>query len=494
MKAVLVGVFEKKDNDNKTLVLTSLAQKINEQTGGKLLEQLNVVGSLKHCKTRFFYNLHKDYPVIAVVGLGSTDAGFNELEDLNESKENVRAGIGSGVNALRDLNSNIDLVEIDACNDASSAAEGALLASYSFDDYKEDSLKVKQLPVKLAQSDAADLVEGFERGIILAESQNKCRHLMEQPANMLTPTRFGEIAKELCEPLGVKVIVHDKEWAEEKKMGSFLSVAKGSDQPPKFVELHFKNAGDERKPIVFVGKGVTFDSGGISLKPGSKMDEMRADMGGAANVLNTIAALARLKVKINIIGLIPLTENLPSGKATKPGDVVFAMNGKSIQVNNTDAEGRLILCDALCYANTFNPEFIVDIATLTGACIIALGGACSGVFSTKENYWQAIRKVSHETGDRVWRLPLYSAYKKKTTDSVLADLVNISKDPGWGAGTSIAAAFLREFVDPNVPWMHIDMASVMTNSGDYSYMTKGMSGRPLRTLVAFFEQIATKTV
>ena len=187
----------------------------------------------------------------------------------------MRAAIGSGINAIRDLDAKIDLVEIDACGDASSAAEGATLASYSFDEYKEEVLKVKQFPIKLAQTDA-ELVQQYERGVILATSQNKCRNLMEQPANMLTPTRFGEIAKELCEPLGVKVIVHDRKWAEEKKMGSFLSVAKGSDEPPRFVELHLKNAGDERKPIVFVGKGITFDSGGISLKPGSNMDAMRA--------------------------------------------------------------------------------------------------------------------------------------------------------------------------------------------------------------------------
>lgn len=231
---------------------------------------------MKCCKTRFFYNLHKDYSIIAVVGLGSPDAAFNEMEDLNEAREHVRAAIGSGVNALRDLDAKIDLIEVDACNDAQSAAEGATLASYSFDEYKEEALRLKHVPVKLAQTDAS-LVEQYQRGVTLAESQNRCRNLMEQPANILTPTRFAEIAKELCEPLGVKVIVRDREWAEKMKMGSFLSVAKGSDQPPKFLELHLQNAGDQRKPLVFVGKGITFDSGGISLKPGANMDEMRYD-------------------------------------------------------------------------------------------------------------------------------------------------------------------------------------------------------------------------
>jgi len=492
MKAILVGAYEKKDGENKTLVLTTLAEKINKETGGKLLEQLNVLGPLKQNKTRFFYHLHKDYPVVAVVGLGSQDATLNEMEDIHEGRENVRSAIGHGVIALRELNDKIQLVEVDGCNDPQSAAEGATLANYSFDEYKEEPLRVKFHPVKLAQTDAAS-VEQYQRGIILAESQNRCRNMMEQPANMLTPTRFGEIAKEIAEPLGVTVHVRDREWIEKMKMGSFLSVSRGSDQPPKFVELHLQNAGDQRKPLVFVGKGITFDSGGISLKPGANMDEMRADCGGACNVLNTIVALAKLKAKVNVIGLIPLTENLPSGKATKPGDVVFAMNGKSIQINNTDAEGRLILADALCYADTFKPELVIDIATLTGAAIIALGGAASAVFSTNNDYWNLIRSSSHETGDRVWRMPLYKAYTKKTTDSILADLVNISKDSSWGAGTAIAAAFLREFVGPNSPnWMHIDIASTMVNKGDYSYMSKGMSGRCLRTMVHFIERVFEK--
>jgi len=419
MKAILLGAYEEKNGENKTLVLTDLGKKINEQTGGKLNEQLNIAGPVKAGKTRHLFNLHKEFPIVTVSGLGSPDAAFNESEGVNEAKENVRAAIGAGVNAIRELDATIDVIEVDACGDAQSAAEGATLASYSFDELKQEALKVKHTPLKLAQTDAK-LVEEFKRGVIIAEFQNKCRNLMEQPANILTPTRFGEIAKELCEPLGVKVIVHDREWAEKMKMGSFLSVAKGSDQPPRFVELHLQNAGDQRKPLVFVGKGITFDSGGISLKAGANMDEMRADMGGASNVLNTIACLAKLKAKVNVIGLIPLTENLPSGKASKPGDVVFAMNGKSIQINNTDAEGRLVLADALCYADTFKPELVVDIATLTGAIIVALGGACSAVFSNNNDYWNMIDSVSHQTGDRVWRMPLYKAYTKKTTDSILA--------------------------------------------------------------------------
>ncbi|KAK4337301.1 hypothetical protein RND71_043587 [Anisodus tanguticus] len=376
---------------------------------------------------------------------GPIDASFNALEDLDELKENLRSAIGCGFNAIRDLDANVDVVEVDGTSDASAAAEGAFLARYYYDELKSEDLKKKPVTLKLADEDSKKN-ESWLRGSILAEFQNKCRDLMERPANLLTPTVFCETAKNLCEPLNVKVIAHDRKWAEEKKMGSFLSVANGSDEPPKFLELHYNNS-DQKKPIVFVGKGITFDSGGISLKPGSKMDEMRADMGGAANVLTTIACLATLKAKINIIG-----------KATKPGDVVYAMNGKSIQIDNTDAEGRLVLADALCYADTFNPELVVDIATLTG----------------------------YETGDRVWKMPLYSAYSKKMKDTVLADLNNLCKDAGYGGGSATAAGFLKEFVKCE-NWMHLDMAGTMGCS-DYKYMARGMAGRPLRTLVTFFEK------
>lgn len=271
------------------------------------------------------------------------------------------------------------------------------------------------------------------------------------------------------------------------------------------LKLHYNNA-PNTKPLVFVGKGITFDSGGISLKPSSNMDKMRADMGGAANVLSTIFTLAQKKSPVNIIGtivsfyfpliielnsnrtgLMPLCENLPSGKANKPGDVVTAMNGKTIQVDNTDAEGRLILADGLCYAHQFNPFLIMDIATLTGAISVALGSAATGVFSTSTNYWKMLQRCGSETGDRMWRMPLFNHFTKQTTDSQLADLCNIGKYLGQG-GSCIAAAFLREFVTAS-NWIHLDIAGVMDNKDEVTYLSKGMSGRPLRTLVKFIEEI-----
>lgn len=212
------------------------------------------------------------------------------------------------------------------------------------------------------------------------------------------------------------MVAHDKAWAEKKGMGSYLSVAQGSAQPPVFIEVTYNGSSNEDdQPICLVGKGITFDSGGISIKPSAAMDEMRADMGGAACVLATIDALERNKVPVNVKGLIPSCENMPSHRATKPGDVVFAMNGKSICVDNTDAEGRLILCDAICYAGEFNPKFIVDVATLTGAVFIALGDCVSGVYSNDERLWSLLERSGRETGDRVWRMPLFKHYVKKMT-------------------------------------------------------------------------------
>jgi len=263
-------------------------------------------------------------------------------------------------------------------------------------------------------------------------------------------------------------------------------VAKGSVEPPFFLELHYNNKPNS-KPLVMVGKGICFDSGGISLKPAADMDKMRADMGGAANVFGTVYTLARLKAPVNVIGLIPLAENMPSGSANKPGDVVYAMNGKSIQVDNTDAEGRLILADGLCYAHTFDPQLVLDIATLTGAIGISLGAAAGGAFTTKTELFKTLQKCGSKTGERLWRMPLYNYFTKNVTDVASADLTNTSKCRGYG-GSCIAAAFLREFVTcPN--WIHLDVSNTKENKDELPYYGKNMTGRPMRALVNFVETI-----
>ncbi|KAK4337411.1 hypothetical protein RND71_044141 [Anisodus tanguticus] len=487
MNALILGLFDNDDEKKLENVPTPFFTQIDSKLQGKLSEELKLLGPLKASKSRVFFKLSSEYPVIVVVGLGSIKADFNEIEELQEKKENIRKAIAVAVNSIRSLDGEFKEIHFDSCQDAESVVEGAVLSDWRFDELKNEKSRRKPIEFLLADISDSKEVAKWKKGFILSRMQNFCRKLQELPANIMTPTRFGQEAKELCEPLGVKVLVHDRQWAEEKKMYSFLSVANGSDEPCKFVELHYMNAG-EKRPLVFVGKGITFDTGGISIKPSSGMDLMRADQSGGCIVLTTIASLAKLKAEVNIIGLIPLTENTINGKATKPGDVVVAMNGKSIQIDNTDAEGRLVLADALCYGDTFDPFCMIDIATLTGAIKQALGQACTAVYSTNSKHWEMIRESGYETGDRVWRMPLFKNYSKLVKDPALADLINMSNEPSYGAGSCIGAVFLKEFAKCE-NWMHLDMAGTKYNTSDVSYISRGMSGRPLRTMVKFIEKL-----
>ncbi|CAG0899502.1 unnamed protein product [Darwinula stevensoni] len=438
----------------------------------------------KKGKVRVLWNLDSAFPAIAVVGLGSKTQAYCDHEERDEKKEAIRAAVAAGIRSLRDIGAKEILV--DSCGDADAAAEGAWLSAFLFDELKSD--KKDPVQIKLHGTEGADF---WNRGEVKAKAQNVARRLTELPANILTPTKFAEEAESILKPLGVEVEAHDKAWAESMKMGSFLSVAKGSEQPPVFLELTYNGGKAGDKPIALVGKGITFDSGGISLKvPSSMMDEMRADMGGAACVVGIINAVASLKIPVNIKGLVPLCENMPSGSANKVMDVVYAMNGKSIQIANTDAEGRLILADALCYADKFSPKVVVDMATLTGAMMVALGSSATGVFTNSTPMWEVLHKAGGITGDRVWRMPLWEHFKKPVTDNQLADLCNIGKDGRMG-GSCTAAAFLKEFTtSPN--WMHLDIAGVMSCQEEIPYMSKGFTGRPVRTLVEFCQMLAHK--
>ncbi|RWS24343.1 aminopeptidase-like protein 3, partial [Leptotrombidium deliense] len=472
-----------KNGENGDYEFTSAAKKLNDAVGGQLKKQIDIVGPIKKGKSRVFYDITSDYDVVSVVGLGSNTAGYNELEEIEENRENVRVAVAAGLRGVRDLLNASCTVDVDDCNDAEAAAEGSNLAAYYFDELKSEIYKKKPVTIKLYnQGSNAETAKKWQKGEVLANGQNICRRLMELPANHCTPTKFAQMADEWAKKYSIQTHIRDKAWAVSQKMGSFLSVAQGSDEPPVFLEMHYNNA-PNTKPIILVGKGITFDSGGISLKPSAKMDEMRADMGGAANAVSTVITLAALKAKVNVIALTPLTENMPSGKATKPGDVFTAMNGKTIQVDNTDAEGRLVLADALTYAHKFDPELIIDIATLTGAMRIALGSCATGVFSTSKKYWELLQKCGTLTGDRVWRMPVFNHFTKQVVDTQCADLNNIGKHRPAG-GACLAAAFLKEFVTvPN--WMHLDIAGVMDITDEVPYLCKGMAGRPTRTLVEF---------
>ncbi|KAJ8336332.1 hypothetical protein SKAU_G00396750 [Synaphobranchus kaupii] len=475
-KGLVLGVYEKEKDDDRPH-FTEAAESFDRSLSGKLRELLSISGpALKKGKGRVFYGVHDGFSSVAVVGLGKRSAEVCGKENWDSCKENIRAAVSVGCRLLQDLE--LREVEVDPCGDPQAAAEGAVLGLFQYDEFKQK----KKTAVKTQLHGSSNTAD-WEKGVLYGEGQNLARRLMEAPANHVTPTYFADVIQQELSLFSDKVTVHKRprSWMEEQQMGAFLSVSKGSEEPPVFLELHYKGSLDSSQPpLVLVGKGITFDSGGISLKPSSGMDAMRADMGGAATVCSSIVTAAALKLPIKIIGLAPLCENMPSGKANKPGDVVRAKNGKTIQVDNTDAEGRLILADALCYAHSFNPKAIVNAATLTGAMDVALGSAATGVFTNSDWLWSRLHKASIVTGDRVWRMPLFQHYTRQVTDSQLADLNNIGNSRSGGACT--AAAFLGEFVTVT-HWAHLDIAGVMSNKDEVPYLRKGMSGRPTRTLV-----------
>lgn len=337
---------------------------MNEKTKGKFNELVNNC-CLSSGGTRLLFNSQiEDFKVIAVSDIGDTQK-WDSLDEINGIKENVRNAASSAAKQLQALK--VDEIHLeDFDNNADSAAEGAILGSFRFQPYKEESKRTK-IPVIAPAAGIQDL-QGWKRGETFAQAQNFCKSLMEAPANLMTPTIFTEtVEKKFLGLSNVNIQAHDEEWARNEKMNLFLSVTAGSSEPAKFLEITYNGGDKDQAPIALVGKGITFDSGGISLKPSSKMDQMRGDMGGAANVVSTIWAIAQLNVPVNVKGFVPLCENLPGNYATKPGDVIFGRNGKSVAIDNTDAEGRLILSDALSYASDFKPRFILDCATLTGA-------------------------------------------------------------------------------------------------------------------------------
>uniref|UniRef100_A0A8B9LZU2 Cytosol aminopeptidase n=1 Tax=Accipiter nisus TaxID=211598 RepID=A0A8B9LZU2_9AVES len=478
---LVLGIYSS-EKDEGAAQLTSAGDAFDRLVSGKLRELL-CGPPLKKGKTHIFHGLHQDFPSVVVAGLGKKNAGVNEQENWNEGKENIRAAVAVGCRQIQDLE--IPCVEVDPCGDAQAAAEGAVLGLHEYNE-----LKQKKKPVVTPQLHGSTESEAWQKGVIYAEGQNLARYLMEAPANYITPIKFAEhIEQKLRSFSNVKVHIRPESWIATQQMGAFLSVAKGSAEPPIFLEIHYLGgANTNDSPLVFVGKGVTFDSGGISLKPSSGMDAMRADMGGAATVCSAIVTAAALNLPLNIIGLAPLCENMPSGKANKPGDVVRARNGKTIQVDNTDAEGRLLLADALCYAHNFNARAIVNAATLTGAMDVALGSAATGVFTNSSWLWTHLYEASVLTGDRVWRMPLFEHYTKQVTECPLADLSNIGKYSRAG-GACTAAAFLKEFVTAS-HWAHLDIAGVMSNKDEVPYLRKGMAGRPTRTLVEFVARLS----
>lgn len=340
----------------------------------------------------------------------------------------------------------------------------------------ETVTKLKSIVFATSHNNDRAIREAVRVGAAVAGGVNLAKDLGNLPPNVCNPSYLAKTAQEMGKKLGLKVQVLERKDMERLKMGSFLAVTQGSETPPKFIIINHAGGTLKEAPIVLVGKGITFDSGGISLKPGEGMDEMKYDMCGAASVLGTMQAVAEMKLRRNVIGVIPTCENMPSGKATRPGDVVESMSGQTIEILNTDAEGRLILCDALTYVERFKPAAVIDIATLTGACVIALGGVHSGLFSKDEELAQKLSAAGHASLDTVWQMPLDDAYQDQLKSN-FADIANIGGRP---AGSVTAACFLSRFTS-KYKWAHLDIAGTAWKSG----AAKGATGRPVPLLTEF---------
>ncbi|MEE9267949.1 MAG: leucyl aminopeptidase, partial [Thermoplasmata archaeon] len=317
----------------------------------------------------------------------------------------------------------------------------------------------------------------------VSESTNFVRDLVASPARDKTPRHLAMVAQEAAEEAGFRCTVLDEEEAEELNMGGFLGVARGSGEPPRFLILEYTGASEEERPIAIVGKGITFDSGGLSLKPAKSMETMKEDMAGAAAVIGILQAAAKLQLPVNLVGIAPCTENLPGGRATKPGDVLTTHLGKTIEVLNTDAEGRLVLADGLGYATTFNPQAIFDLATLTGACMVALGRMTTGMMGTSEELMDRLRRAGSRTGDYVWPLPLFEEYEEQ----IKSDVADMKNTGGKYAGAITAALLLKKFVK-DIPWVHLDIAGTRnTDRGpdalQKEYLPKGPTGVGVRLLI-----------
>ncbi|MES2205491.1 MAG: leucyl aminopeptidase [Pseudomonadota bacterium] len=478
--AVIVGLFQDDDFD----------------ASGQLLDELSN-GALSAFKTRgilkgktgeahWFYDVAALEASVLVVGLGKADKYTKDSY--------IKALHTAAKAALKSPFKKISLgLASSLLNDSSSAEDKRWVisqavvefnyVSYRFEDFKSEASPASALEeVVLFSAEEANANESAIRyGEALANGIRFARHAVDLPSNVATPTYLAGQALALAQQSSaIQTQILEEKECEALGMGSFLSVTKGSVEPAKFIIMNYKGADDSVAPVVLVGKGISFDTGGISIKPAAGMDEMKMDMGGAASVLGTFRALADLKPKINVVGLIPSCENMPSGSATKPGDVVKSMSGKTIEVLNTDAEGRLILADALTYAERYNPKAVIDIATLTGAVIVALGTDVAALYSDDETLAAALLKSSERTRDHLWRMPIVNRYLESLTKTTCADLSNIATGGGRSAGSIVAACFLREFAKA-YPWAHLDIAGVASQSGADGFAT----GRPVSVLVDY---------
>jgi len=477
---VIVGVYESHQ-------LSDSAKAIDELSSGYLS---NIIkrGDLdgKAEKTLMLHDVPGvNSERVLLVGLGKQNE-FSEKQYAKAVRASVKAVATSGAGEAVTYLAELPVKAFSLSRKVSLLAEVALDATYRFNAIKrkkegaedDDAKKgVKRLTIHVA--DAAHVKEaeaGLADGKALAAGVSLTKDLGNLPPNVCTPTYLAEQALQLGKTYGLKVEVLERADIETLGMGSFLGVTKGSEEPPKLIVMQHLKGKKDQKPVVLVGKGITFDTGGISLKPGAEMDEMKYDMCGAASVLGTFRTIAEMDLPLNVIGIIPTCENMPDGRATRPGDVLTSMSGLTIEVLNTDAEGRLILCDALTYAERFEPSAVVDIATLTGACVIALGHHATGLFSNNDDLAKELLQAGETALDRAWHMPMWDDYQPQL-DSNFADMGNIG---GRAGGSITAACFLSRFTK-KYEWAHLDIAGTAWKSGK----EKGGTGRPVPLLTEF---------
>jgi leucyl aminopeptidase len=371
--------------------------------------------------------------------------------------------------------------QLPAGDGAQAVTEGALISLFDSDKYHTSDKTenpLQSITLIVTASDAAEVGRGVERGRIIAEATNFARELINEPANVITPTELARRAEEVAKEYGLEFDALDESRMKELGMGAFLGVAQGSAEPPKMIVLTYTPKAESKETIAIVGKGITFDTGGISIKPSDGMEKMKYDMAGGATTIGAMRAIAQLKPSVKVIGVVPATENMPGGRAQRPGDVVRAMSGKTIEVINTDAEGRLILADAVTYARKLGATRIIDLATLTGAVSIALGDVYVAILGTDQAWIDQVLAAAKKSGEKFWQLPLDKDYREQIK-SEIADIKNVG---GRKAGTITAAYFIREFVE-DTPWAHLDIASTAWNESSKPYLAVGPTGIGLRTLV-----------
>ena len=432
--------------------------------------------------------------ITVVHSLGKLPAGRVAILGLGKNKEltpdKIRIALADACRTLRKKGAKhidtalvgVGVNDINAETSAQTITEGAILGLYTFTRH----LSKKSEPGKIEGFTIIDrnlknktaIEHGVNTGVVLAEAANLARDMVNEPPNFMTPTIMAEEAKRVAVKHDLEIEILERDQMKELGMGAILGVAKGSQEPPKFIVLRYYGKNTKTVDIALVGKGITFDSGGISLKPSENMGDMKDDMSGGAAVIAAMGAIAQLKPKVNVIAIVAATENLPSGTALKPADILTAMNGKTIEIITTDAEGRLTLADALGYANKQGARKIVDIATLTGACEVALGHVASGAFTNNQELLDKVIAAGKEAGDKMWQLPMFDEYKELNKSDV-ADLKNTGGKKG---GAITAALFLEEFAE-QTPWVHLDIAGTSLLDSPKGYYNKGATGVPTRSLI-----------